>query len=79
MLWRRTPDGVVLLPSEVVEPVLLGGAGADIWELLAEPRSEGQLTTGLAEMYPDTDPGTIRSSVTDTLRHLENLGAISAA
>lgn len=51
VLWRRTLDGVVVLPASGGDPVALRGPAATIWELLAHPRSTSDLVATLADMY----------------------------
>jgi hypothetical protein len=51
VLWRRTLDGVVVLPADGSEPVALHGPAAGIWELLARPMTEADLVATLATTY----------------------------
>lgn len=38
-LWRRTTDGVVLLPPTSSTPIGLRGSGALLWDIFDEPSS----------------------------------------
>lgn len=75
VLWRYTEAGVVLLPREAEEPVLLGGSGAKIWELLTEPLSLSELTDRLAGIYA-VEPASIENDVHATLTELDAVDAV---
>ncbi len=51
VLWRSAPAAIVVLARHGDRPVVLGGSGADLWDLLDEPRTVGQLAAALSERY----------------------------
>jgi hypothetical protein len=71
VLWRRTPDGLVLLPIPRRQVVSVTGAGSLLWDLLEEPRTVAQLSVLLADTF-DADPETIANDVAPVLRDLES-------
>ena len=73
-LFRRMPDGVVVLVLPDGEPELVTGPGGLLWDLLAAPRTLDELTDELAARY-DHDPAVVRRDIEPTLdglraRHL---------
>jgi hypothetical protein len=50
-LWRRTLDGVVVLPFDRPAPLVLRGPAARIWELLAQPLTIQELLDAIATIY----------------------------
>jgi hypothetical protein len=50
-LWRRTLDGVVVLPSDAPAPLVLRGPAARIWELLVHPLTIPELLDAIAAIY----------------------------
>jgi Coenzyme PQQ synthesis protein D (PqqD) len=50
-LWRRTLDGVVVLPIDGRAPLALRGPAARIWELLAQPLTIEELLEAIAAIY----------------------------
>jgi Coenzyme PQQ synthesis protein D (PqqD) len=75
VLWRRSLDGVLLLPSGAEEPLTLAGTGPEMWELLAEPISMPDLTRELATRY-ETDAATVEADLAPVLDHLVAIQAI---
>jgi hypothetical protein len=51
VLWRRTSNGVVLLPSTESEPFTLSGSGSVLWEVLAEPVDVEEASQLLGELH----------------------------
>jgi hypothetical protein len=69
VLWRRSLDGVVLLPTDAEEPVVLSSTGPAVWDLLASPITTDDLVDRLTESYAAD-----RSAIeTDVLTLLEDL------
>jgi hypothetical protein len=66
VLQRRTLEAFVLLAVEGDDPVVVGGTGADVWTLLAEPRALGDLVEFLAAHYAG-EPDVIRRDVAELL------------
>ena len=77
-LWRRSLDSVIVFPVGTDDPVTIGGSGAVVWDLLAEPATLDELVATLAEVY-EGDAASIASDVADLLSQLEALGAIQRA
>jgi hypothetical protein len=50
-LWRRTLDGVVVLPDDAPAPLVLRGPAARIWELLVQPLTLPELLDAIAAIY----------------------------
>ena len=73
-LWRRTLDGVVVLPPEGDEPLHVSGPGHAIWQLLAEPATLDELTADVAALFrcPAAD---VRGDVERVLRSFVEAGA----
>jgi Coenzyme PQQ synthesis protein D (PqqD) len=71
VLWRRTANGVVLLPPDSREPLLVVGGGP-LWDLLAEARELDDLVGRLTERF-----GVDRSEVNEAVA--EALGGLVAA
>ena len=78
VLQRRTLDTFVLLAVEGDEPVVVGGTGADVWTLLAEPRTVEQLVEVLAQHYSG-DPDVIAADVRALLETFAAAGVVLAA
>lgn len=51
ILWRRTMDGVVVLPVDHGEFFDLAGTGAALWELLATPHTRDEAARELLGRY----------------------------
>jgi hypothetical protein len=74
-LSRRTIDGVVLLAPSASEPLVLEGAAAAMWELLATPMTVAGLVRELAGTY-GVDGATITDDVDRTVTTLSGAGAL---
>jgi hypothetical protein len=76
VLWRRTVDGVVVLPTAGEgEPVALHGPAAGIWELLAQPMTATDLVATLAATYGVAD-AQVAADIGGALDVLLELGAL---
>jgi hypothetical protein len=75
VLWRRSLDAVLLLPTTRREPVTLTGTGPEVWELLAHPASVADLVRDLAHGYA-TDSRTVEGDLVELLERLSALGAL---
>lgn len=75
VLWRRSPDAVLLLPPGASEPVTLTGTGLDLWDLLAVPTSSADLARVLAARY-GADPADVEADVVPVLDELAGCGAL---
>ena len=69
VVWRRVPDGFMLLGAGHDDPLLLSGTGADLWELLGSGCTFEGLIGELARKY-GTDPSTIAGDVDGAVRRL---------
>ena len=76
VLWRRSLDAVILLPSGADEPVTLPDTGAIVWDLLEEPATFDDLVATLAEVY-GAEAGVIAADITPLLAELQSLGALN--
>jgi hypothetical protein len=75
VLWRRSLDAVVLLPTGADDVVTLAGTGVDVWELLDTWRSPEALGALLADAY-GADPAEVEADVGLLLGYLEEVGAL---
>jgi Coenzyme PQQ synthesis protein D (PqqD) len=78
VLWRRTLDGVVVLPVHrpaAARPVALTGSAAGIWDLLAEPMTAADLVAALAATY-GVHEERVADEVGGALETLLELGAL---
>lgn len=75
VVWRRTMDGIVVLPGQGQEPIALLGAAASLWELLGEPLTAEEIVAALAELY-GVDTEQVSSEIGATLDGLLHRGAL---
>ena len=75
VVWRRTMDGVVVLPAHTDEPIALLGPAANMWEMLAEPLTTAELVAALADHY-GVEPDHVTSEISATLDGLLRRGAL---
>jgi Coenzyme PQQ synthesis protein D (PqqD) len=75
VLWRRSLDAVLVLPSGTAEPLTLAGTGPEVWELLAGPISMPELARELATAY-NTDAATVEADLTPVVERLLEIQAI---
>ncbi len=78
VLFRNLPDGVVLLSIDGGDPLFLGGSGALLWNLLAEPTGVEEATEILAEAH-QADPETVRADIEPVIDELARLGVVRAS
>ncbi len=74
-LWRRTLDGVVVLPEGALSPLVLRGPAARIWELLAQPLNVAELLDAIAAVYA-VDGDTVADEVGWAVGQLADAGAL---
>lgn len=73
-LWRRVPDGVIVLqPSG--DPVSVTGPGRALWEALAVGGTRAELARRLSSTF-DVDEGRAAEAVARLLGHLVELGVV---
>jgi hypothetical protein len=77
VLWRRTLDGVVLLPPSAPSPIHVVGAGWPIWQLLAEPIPRDELIDTIVSLYDDRPPG-LEADLSHVIDQLTEVGAIQS-
>ena len=75
VVWRRTMDGVVVLPANTAQPIALLGPAANMWEMLAEPLTAAELVNALADHY-GVEPDHVTSEIRATLDGLVRRGAL---
>jgi hypothetical protein len=75
VLWRRSLDAVVLLPSSAADVVTLAGTGPAVWELLAEWRTEEDLVATLAAAF-DAPEHQVAVDLEPILAELRAIGAV---
>jgi hypothetical protein len=75
VVWRRTLEVIVVLAVDGTEPLVLGGTAADVWTLLAEPRTLDDLVGVLAEHYSG-EAGVIAADVAKLLATLCESGVV---
>lgn len=75
MLWRGTPDGVLVLPLDASEVLSVSGPGRVLWELLADPVTLDEAGEILASEY-DVPLGEIAPSIEAVLEELCARGAV---
>lgn len=76
MLMTRIDDDVIILSLHSNCYVTLDRLGSQIWELIEEPLTLGELVARLEELY-DAEPGRIRSDVEEFLREIAGDGLVS--
>jgi hypothetical protein len=76
VLWRRVVDGVLLLPPDSDELMLLTGSGGEIWHALARPRSMTALAAMLAARYDVGEQQLLSQVLPPTLDELERRRAV---
>ena len=77
VLWRRCPDGVIVLAEGMDEPVTLTSPGDVIWELLSAPTELGQLIAELKSRF-DATAEQIEADTTGFLVDAIAVGAVEA-
>ena len=74
-LWRRTLDGVVVLPVDHPTPLALRGPAAGIWDLLAAPMTLPELLDAISRAY-GVDGATVADEVAEAVATLAEAGAL---
>jgi hypothetical protein len=75
VLWRRSGERRLLACPHSDELVVLDGAGALTWDLLAAPLSEQELIDALAAAHSSSDPG-LSADVHGFMHDLHEAGAV---
>lgn len=75
VIWRRSIDQVVLLPSSASAAVVLTGAGTRVWELLDEPRALDTIVRVLADLY-GAAPVEVERDVSAMFDELASIGVV---
>lgn len=76
VLWRRVVDGVLLLPPESDELMLLTGSGGEIWHALERPLSMAALAGVLSARYDVGEQRLLSQVLPSTLDELERRRAV---
>ncbi|MET0421114.1 MAG: PqqD family protein [Acidimicrobiia bacterium] len=74
-LWRVTPTALVVLPTDSVDPIIVGGAAPRVWALLADALPIDAIITLLADTWGD-DPQFAEPDVVAVLERLALIGAV---
>jgi hypothetical protein len=77
-VWRRSGARIVVLGRDHDEPLVLEGSGGEAWELLDEPRTQGELVRILASRY-GADPEIVEHDLEPFLLELEHRGLVGRA
>jgi hypothetical protein len=77
VLWRRSSDTVIILPSNAPDAVTLAATGPELWELLRTPLRVDALIAALAAAH-HADRSVVEGEVRPVLARLAELGAIEA-
>lgn len=75
VLWRRSLDAVLILPTAGSEPLTLAGSGPELWELLEVPMSMPDLASALAARH-EADVEVVARDIEQVLEGLVNLGIV---
>lgn len=75
VLWRWSPDGALVLPPSVADPMVFDGTASAVWDLLEIPSSLEELVEQLADHF-QAPRAAVAQDVTAFLARLENLGAV---
>jgi hypothetical protein len=76
-LFRRVPDGVVVINLDGGDPIWLAAPGDEIWRLLSTERTLDELADDLAEQYgASATPATVRDDCRATLEALVDCGVV---
>lgn len=77
VLWRRTVDGVVVLPIDHGDYFDLTGTGVALWEVLAMPRTVDEAAAELLSRF-DGAPEAVVADLAPVLEDLIRRGAVTA-
>jgi hypothetical protein len=75
VLWRRTPDRVILFPPDADMPLSLDGSGPLVWELLSESLDPDEAGPVLADVSGD-DPDVVVAGLHQVIADLARAGAV---
>lgn len=75
VLWRRSDERVLLLPTGEDDALLLDGSGCAVWQALAEPRSIAELVDLLAHLH-GVAPAAIADDVSTAITALAAHGLV---
>jgi hypothetical protein len=78
VLWRRTHDRVIILTPGSREVVTLQATACDLWAVLDEPGSLGEVARRLAARY-DAPFEQIASDIGPVLEELGRRGAVAVS
>lgn len=76
-LWRVGEFGIVLLAPGMSDPITIAGPGPQLWELVADARTEDEIVTELAAAF-STDPRVIRRDIDPIVEELVSMGLIES-
>lgn len=76
VLWRRVAGGVLLLPPDSDELMLLSGSGGEIWHALERPQSMTSLAGALSARYDVGEQELMSEVLPPTLDELERRRAV---
>jgi lipopolysaccharide/colanic/teichoic acid biosynthesis glycosyltransferase len=76
-VWRRVGPAVVIAVRDDVDPHLVGGIGAWVWNLLDQPRTQDDILTEFTRVGQVSPPG--REHVQAALEQLTAAGVLVAA
>jgi hypothetical protein len=76
VLWRRLDAGLLVLPLDADEPMLLDGVAPVIWDLLDEPVTIDDAVSVLAEVY-SVDAAIVEHDLREFLEPRYQLGAVA--
>lgn len=80
VLWRRLPDGVLVLTPTLDTALAVRGSAAAIFDLLEAPATPDRLVSELASAYPGAvPPDEMRAAVEQVLDTLVDVGAVQGA
>ena len=74
-LWRGTGQGVLILPEGAKEPLAVGGAGRELWDMLDVPRTIDEAAAELAGRY-GLNAQDVEEGIAQVFQHLGSLGAL---
>ena len=76
-MWRRVGPAVVIAVRDDVDPHLVGGIGAWVWNLLDQPRTHDDILSEFSRVEQESRPG--RERIQAALDQLTEAGVLVAA